>query len=266
MRTIIVAVVCLVIGLMLGRFLPSEDGPVDNAASSVRGGDSSRKGSRLASRDRSGSRNSSDSDQAAAGMRSTDATTEADQVTVPIALISELSQGSSTRAQGLELFSRDGKLEKLLNITDHEKAVIQKAWNQSLQQIKQLEAKESKSEDLEDGSVKITVPSLAGDMKQLGEDFETVVQDSLGENRAGAFLAMKHVDRVFTPTDAERTYQVSVESVGDGRWRYHMTAVDGAGKRRVWVGESVPDEIRHLTDAARILPKMTQSEGESDCE
>jgi hypothetical protein len=32
--------------------------------------------------------------------------------------------------------------------------------------------------------------------------------------------------------------------------------LEGAGGHRVWVGNSIPDEIRHLTDAASIISSL----------
>jgi hypothetical protein len=193
----------------------------------------------------------------------TDLPKDANLVTVPTSLISELSLAIGTRSAGQALFSRDGKIEKILKITDQEKAVVQKAWKQSRHEINELEAGVSKSESLEDGSVKITVPDLANGMGALGEDFQATVKNTLGENRGEVFLAMKQVDRIFTPPAGERTYSVAVEAIGDGRWRYHMTLVGPSG-RRVWVSEKVPDEIRHLTDAARIVPTMNPPSREDE--
>ena len=45
--------------------------------------------------------------------------------------------------------------------------------------------------------------------------------------------------------------QLTPEETGDGSWRFHMV-LEGPAGRRVWVGERVPDEIRHLAGDAYI--------------
>jgi hypothetical protein len=265
MKTILIGVVCLLIGLVVGRFLPSEDRSVQTSSAesadeirSAKPGVSSRVNSRVSSRP------GAQGEGETGGPELTEPGQDSKLVSVPAALIRELSLAGGTRSAGQDLFSRDGKMEKLLQITDQEKAVVQKAWRQSCQKIQELEARSSKSEDQEDGSVQITVPDLSRDRGELGKGFQSSVNDTLGDNRGSVFLAMKQVDRMFAPKAGQRVYTVSVEAVGDGRWRYHMASVDGDGKRRVWVGEKVPNEIRHLTDAAKIVPSMHPPEDEEE--
>ena len=191
----------------------------------------------------------------------TEAEGDGSLVMVPASLIGELSRTAGTRSLGQELFSRDGKIEEYLRITDQEKAAVQTAWKSSRQRIRDLEATSSKSEDLEDNSVKITVPDLTNGMGVLGEDFKSSVKDVLGGNRGEVFLEMKQVKKIIAPPAGERIYTLKVEPTGDGGWRYH-TVFENAGERRVWVGASVPNEIRHLTDAAKIFPAVKQAGNE----
>ncbi len=260
MKTTLIGAVCLVVGVVLGHFLPlknQSDQPSPresmDEARSARSGAGSQvdfAASRRPAQDVGGA---SDPDFAESGQ-------DRRLLSVPAALIRELSLAGGIRSAGQDLLSRDGKMEELLQITDQEKAVVQKAWTQSLQKIKELEASSSQSEDQEDGSVQITVPDLSRDRAELGKGFQSLVNDTLGDNRGDVFLAMKQVDRMFAPQSGQRVYTVSVEAIGDGRWRYHMVSVDGEGKRRVWVGEKVPNEIRHLTDAAKIVPSINPPE------
>lgn len=249
----------MVVGAMLGHFLPLKNQSVQSSpeesadeVSLVRSG----VGSHVdfgASRRPDQKVGGADSELSGSGQ-------DPRLLSVPAALIRELSLAGGTRSAGQDLFSRDGEMEKLLQITDQEKAAVQKAWAQSLQKIKELEAGSSKSEDQEDGSVQITVPDLSRDRGELAKGFRSSVNDTLGDNRGEVFLAMKQVDQIFTPKSGQRVYTVSVEAIGDGRWRYHMASVDGEGKRRVWVGEQVPNEIRHLTNAAKIVPSINPPE------
>ena len=257
MKTILICCLCLVVGVFLGRLFPPAD------RSEEAGAVTERKSEQASTRATFSMKANSDLDSSARdGKMSSQLDTDALEpsqddrlLTVPASLIAELSKGSGIRTLGQELFSNDGKSEEILKITDREKAVIQTAWRSTRDKVRALEVKSSKAEDLEDGSVCITVLDLADAMGSAGCGFYDSVRGALGENRGDVFLAMKRVDRVFAPPPGERSYKVSVESIGDGRWRYHMTLEDPTGQR-VWVSENIPNEIRHLTDAAQISPQM----------
>ena len=182
-------------------------------------------------------------------------------VTVPRELIELLSRAAGNRSAGQPLFSQDGKLEEALQIVDREKAELQTAWHASRRKIRDLEAETSTAEDLEDGSVRITVPNLADRMEGLRKGFSSSVRNILGNNRGEVFLSMKQADQLFTPPEGDRTYTVSPEPVGDGSWRFRMT-LESANGRRVWVGGNIPDEILHLTAAAHIIPRLDEDTGE----
>ena len=185
---------------------------------------------------------------------------EEDLVAVPKSLIKELSLAAGSRTVGQALFSKDGKVEATLQIVDREKAALQTTWRSSREKIRALEARSAQAEDLEDGSVRITLPDLTDDMQGVGKEFHTSVRGILGDNRGEIFLAMKQADQLFAPPAGERSYTVSPEATGDGGWRFRMTLEDANGQR-VWVGEGIPEEIRHLTDAAQIIPSLEQPEG-----
>ena len=167
-----------------------------------------------------------------------------------------MSRKAGARSAGQALFERDGVIEEALQITNEEKAVVQTAWQNTQKGIRELEARASVSKELEDYSVQITVPDLTQGMTHLGSDFSSTVQQTLGLNRGNAFLAAKQIDQVVAQSGQERTYTVQAELVGQ-KWRFKMTQ-DGPGGRRVWVGESVPEEIRHLTDEAQISPRISE--------
>lgn len=117
------------------------------------------------------------------------------------------------------------------------------------------------SEELNEWSVRINLPDLATSFTSLGDDFRSTVHGALGENRGEAFLAVKQIDGMFSPLGGARSYTVTSESIGDGNWRYRMT-LEGESGTRVWVGASVPEELRHLTDGANIAPSLDQDEAE----
>jgi len=185
-------------------------------------------------------------------------------VVVPASLIGALSRAGGVRSFEQDLFSSDGEIEIYLQITDREKSTIQQAWRKTRKQVYQLESLSAKSEDMSDGSVRIIVPDLSVEMKDCGEGFQNSVSEALGGNRAEAFIQMKQLDRMLTPPEGARVWTVKVEAVGDGRWRYHM-GYEGPQGRKVWVGDSVPKEIRHITDTAKIKPDMNPA-GENEDE
>ena len=262
MKTILTGIVCLLVGLVAGRFLPTvlqPDGEV------LRVGTKSGQTQEVADNpatERFGSAHWQKRQTMMANSGLTELPQDENIVAVPTSLIRELSFSAGTRSIGQNLFSSDGKIEEILQITDQEKAAMQTAWRQSRQKIYALEARASKSESMEDGSVKITVPDITNRMDSLADGFQSKVKNTLGENRGDIFIAMKQVDRILAPPAGERTYKVKVEAAGDGHWRYHMTLESDEGSR-VWVAENVPDEIRHLTDAARILPRMNSTSDEN---
>ena len=265
MKTILIGAICLIIGLVLGRFSVSDDRSNGERLEVDETLNREQALSRVSPRERISMANRGEGVAVVSSADSdvSELPQDVNLVTVPASFISELSLGIGTRSVGQDLFSRDGKIEKLLQITDQEKAVVQKAWRQSRQKIYEHEAKVSTSESQEDGSVKITVPDVAKGMGSLSQSFESTVKNTLGENRGDVFLAIKQVDRIFAPPVGERTYKVAVEAIGDGRWRYHMT-LEGPAGRRVWVSDNVPNEIRHLTDAAQIVPTMNPTSDEDD--
>lgn len=181
-------------------------------------------------------------------------------VVVPASLIDRLSQAGGRRSMSQDLFSRDRELEGYLQITEEEKASLQGAWRETRKAMRQLEADSVRLEDLPDGSVRITVPEIAWLMSGVSEGFQSASAEILGRNRSHAFLAMKQVDAVLGTTSGKKVYTVKVEAIGDGHWRYHMTAVGADGQRQVWVGKNVPTAIRHLTDVVGIEPKMNVPE------
>ncbi len=174
-------------------------------------------------------------------------------VVVPASLIGALSQAFSLRSVEQDLFTQSGKIEQILQISDKEKSHLQRAWGSLRDQIRLQEAHAVKSESLQDGSVRITLPDLQEDTLSLGEAFIEEVNHVLGENRGLAFLSIKQVEKIFSMSRGERVYTIKVESVGDGHCRYHMAYQSQQG-RKVWVGDHIPKEIRHITDAAKIDP------------
>ena len=186
---------------------------------------------------------------------------EQDTVRVPVSLLEVLGRGSGGRRLDQDLFSRDGSVEAALGITDPEKANIQSAWREVRQDARDLEARSARSEEIDEWSVRVIVPVDSPGLASLGAGFRSKVLQVLGGDRGEAFLALKQVDAMFSPAEGNRNYTITTESIGEGRWRYRMT-LEGPDGNRVWVGEAIPDEIRHLTDLAGVVPSLEAGETE----
>ncbi len=270
-KTWVACVLCVIGGFALGRVLPS--GQENSSESDAVSSDDSRMGRRASAgsegrvrperRENYRGRSAADAVVLDEDSGLVDPDRDGKLVVVPATLIGELSLAAGERSWGQDLFSQDGAVEQYLQITDREKKEVQQAWRAAQKEMREYESHAAKTEDLEDGSVKITVPDMSLAMKGFGDDFNASVKKSLGENRADAFLQMKQVGRVMEPVEGDQVYTVRVEAAGDGRWRYHMSYESPEG-RRIWVGESVPEEIRHLTDAAKINPQMNPEEDDED--
>ncbi len=261
LKNIASCLVCLAAGLVLGRLLPREtriERP--QAADVAKGGRTS--GAKTVEPTRAWSSRPTGGgvvDGTSGEYRSSDPVPDSGfgdsperLVVIPAALLAELSLAGGNRTLDQALFSQDGRIEELLRITDREKAGVQTAWRASRQKVRDLETASALREPLEDGSLRITLPDLSTARKRVGDQFGSSLKGILGENRGETFLATKQIGRVFEPTEGERTYLVSPEEIGDGRWRFRMT-VEDAGGQRVWVGETIPNELRHLVGEAQLV-------------
>ena len=265
--TIIACAACLMAGVAIGRLLPkaeqSGSGRTENQGTGERSGATL---SALANPIAGGESSSGEAQDPSLDFGVADPTLDPDLVVVPASLLGQLSLATGKRSLAQNLFSGDGKVEETLQITDQEKAAVQTAWRGIQEGIRELESESSVPENLDDGSLRITLPDLTSDMAAPGSGFRTSVREILGENRGEVFLAMKQVDRILTPPAGERTYTVAAEPTGDGGWRFRMT-LEGSDGRRVWVGDNIPNEIQHLAGAAQIVPDSDAApEREIECE
>jgi len=182
-------------------------------------------------------------------------------VVVSTSLLEKLAARKGNQTLKEDLFSQDGELEEILQITDQEKEKLQGAWKEARQIRRKLEVSRSEAERLSDGSVKITVPGLAQEVADIGNSFYEQLVLELGDNRASAFASLRQLDSAFQLLNEESKYTVKVESTGDGGWRYKMS-VQGPSGSKSWVGESIPESIRHLAEAADIPVKLEVAEEE----
>ncbi|BDS08084.1 hypothetical protein NT6N_31240 [Oceaniferula spumae] len=253
---------CLVTGWLIGRSFPAAQESVDasdetssqarktNRRASPASQDSSRSARRSARVDGT----KQESLAAQSGLSNPDAT--ARLVVVPLGLLDSMSETAGFRSGDADIFDKDGRIEAILEISEQDKTVIQTSWKQALEKIRKLETNSAKTEDLQDGSVKITVKPAVDALAVIGQEFQSVVSGRLGENRADALLSIKQVGRMFTPKAEDRVYTIKTESIGNGQWRYSIRYSTG-DEAKQWIGTSVPPSLRHITDAAKINPTMS---------
>jgi hypothetical protein len=179
-------------------------------------------------------------------------------ISVPIALLESLSLSKSTRSMSQSILDGIDPIEAALGLSSVERDRIKSDWDKACERIREIEVKSMTTKDLEDGSVKISLPNLSKERKQVAEQFFNKLTETLGAERGEAFYATKQVNNMMAAEAGERSITVKVESVGKDEWNYHMDVQDASGSR-TWVGESIPHEIRHLADAAGIFSTISEA-------
>ncbi len=181
--------------------------------------------------------------------------TDESMISVPISLLKSLSIAKSNYSIGQPILDVNDPVEAALGLSSVEKDRIENDWQRANERVREAEVTSMQTNDMDDGSVVLTLPDLSKERKEIAKQFMNSVNQTLGEERGGAFYATKQVDNRFAADAGERTITVKIESVGEGQFSYNMSLQDAAGSR-VWVGESIPLEIRHLADAAGISPSI----------
>ncbi|MES2981113.1 MAG: hypothetical protein V4727_02275 [Verrucomicrobiota bacterium] len=186
--------------------------------------------------------------------------TDESMISVPISLLKSLSIAKSNHTMGQAILDDNDPVEAALGLTSVEKDRIQNDWQRASEKVREIEITALTTKDLEDGSVVLSLPDLSKERKDIAKQFMSSVTQTLGAERGEAFYATKQVDSRFAADAGERSVTVKIESAGEGEWSYQMSLQDASGSR-VWVGESIPLELRHLADAAGILPTIEEAVG-----
>jgi len=161
-----------------------------------------------------------------------------------------------------ELFFADDPVVEALGITENEKIRLGEFWRSALRQIRRAEVARSEVRENDDGSVSFRIDPLAGLRSSVRAQFAARVKRELDSDRGAAFLSFKGGGRLFGGGEQPVECRLSIESAGNGRWRFHITRKQG-DSRKVWVADAIPPELRHLTDAAGILPRVHDPAGEN---
>ena len=247
LKILIIAIASLTVGVLVGRYLPNST-PTIPADTARREMEKRPARVKIGSVDSPNSRPNKEPKKLP---NPADTAVQAAVSPVSLEVISSLSLATGRRKLDQDLFSGDGAVEEALKITDHEKAVIQTAWRSLLGEIRELEVGSIRSEAIDEWSHRILVPEMDAVTAPLGDRFGTHVLGALGAERGELFLAAKQLERIFAEPQGERVYTVTTEEVGNGEWRFRIDSKGGDGER-MWVGNVIPDELLHLTNAAGI--------------
>jgi hypothetical protein len=252
-KWIIISAVCFVVGGLMGSFFSSKSGGLseqgsDQTAYSLISGT---KHPRFGQDWGSGGMNQRASTKP--GHQRTDDS----MILVPISLLKSLSIAKSNYTIGQPILDDNDPIEAALGLSSEEKERIHNNWENACEHVREIEVKSMTTKDLDDGSMLLSLPNLSKQRREIADQFMNSVTQTLGAERGGAFNATKQVDSRFASESGERSIAVKIEPAGEGQWSYKMSLEDASGSR-VWVGGSIPQEIRHLADAAGILPTIEE--------
>lgn len=180
------------------------------------------------------------------------------QVLVSTSLLAALAGNRQDPGFASNLLSDQDLFEQAMNLSQEEKRKIEDQWADVRGSVWDLEVNSSTSEDLDDGSVQISLPDLSIERLKIANEFKESLGEVLNQQRAEVFWAVKKLDSSFSKNTGASSITVKTESAGGGEWTYKMTLQDGEN-RRVWVGANIPNEIRHLCDAANIFPEVAEA-------
>ncbi len=196
------------------------------------------------------------------GMEDVDMADNNAVATLPISAL-ELLSSAAVNVPGDNLFNGEDAVIDALAIDDMEKAGLQSAYRKVGDQLKSEEASATQVVRDTNGTVTLSVPSMMQERNRAREKFSVDVLSLLGEDRGKVFLAAKQHSSMFGKEGAPKDYLVEMEAVGDGNYRYRVSEMEG-DTRRVFVGNSIPTRLRHLTGVAKIVPVLETFDDEEE--
>lgn len=176
-------------------------------------------------------------------------------ISLPMSMLEKMTIKEYARSISDDLFSKDDVIVEKLQISEAEKDALQEAWDKTREKVAEMESSAADVNTLPDGSVKITLSADAIDPSNLGQEMYSKARDILGSNRGDVFAAVKQFSSVFTKPEKDQTYTVKMEQAGNGKWRYQIYH-DGEGDSQMWIGDSIPEKIQHITDVANIVRSL----------
>ncbi|QQL45889.1 hypothetical protein [Sulfuriroseicoccus oceanibius] len=168
-------------------------------------------------------------------------------VVLPSDALSLLSSVQVRVPQG-RLFENNDPAEAALGIVDQEKAELQQAFRKALAEVKAAEAGATNFIPEDGGVTMLTVSPTPAARNRLRAEFASRASEILGDERGKAFVAIKGGDALFGAGDMEKNYMIEETDTG-----YRISVMEG-DDRRVLIGDSVPETLRHITDVAGLDP------------
>lgn len=166
-------------------------------------------------------------------------------------------------SKGVNLFGSDHRLEEVLQIEEQEKMAIQQLWRSHKTRIKELQLNAAEIEEHEDGSVSFYIPDLSAEYEREQTVLSRELRNVLGEDRGTVFETIKQTNQRLKLKEGETQYVLRIEATGNGQWRYR-TEVEDLDGQRVWVGASIPESLRHLTDAVGVQAKLEEQDTDEE--
>ena len=173
-------------------------------------------------------------------------------ISMPSGVLDSLMALGGVKTPAGELFSKDDASLELLKITSDEQYKLNEIWERACAEAEDHEAANLHVSQDAQGVVTMVIPGVPYDAPIPELTILDEIKRVMGEDRGEVFLAAKQLRRKFEPKTGETSYTISTEFVGDGESRFHIVMEGESGRRRVWVGDSIPQKIAHLAKAAGI--------------
>ncbi|MBB5350540.1 hypothetical protein HNR46_000768 [Haloferula luteola] len=153
------------------------------------------------------------------------------------------------------LFSDGDPVAEALGMTESEKARLERSWAKVKDRVLVRQHEGLRSEQRED-RLWFGVDPFDGDA--IRRQFYQDAEDTLGSERAAAFLTCSRADEAFGKWGHEVSgaYSIRYESQSDGSLVYRITRQDSpdAPEGKSWITSQIPPHIRELTDPLGIKP------------
>jgi hypothetical protein len=176
-------------------------------------------------------------------------------VAVPIAVLQNLARGVRVQPPGEQFLEADDPLMGSLGITTWEADYLREQWQANLRQIRNAEVVAIEQLESSGGRVSFRRAALPELRSTLQQQFTTDVHSTLGDARGSTLLALKGGSGLLNPAAEATEFVITVEEGGPGISRYRIEETRG-DQRKVWIADAIPAELRHLTDAVGVAPRV----------
>jgi hypothetical protein len=176
-------------------------------------------------------------------------------VAVPVEVLQTLARGVRVQPPGEQFLEADDPLMGSLGITTWEADYLREQWQANLRQIRDAEVVAIEQLESSGGRVSFRRAALPELRSTLQQQFTTEVHSTLGDGRGSTLLALKGGSGLLNPAAEATEFVITVEEGGPGISRYRIEETRG-DQRKVWIADAIPAELRHLTDAVGVAPRV----------